>query len=380
MYNVVLNAIIVPVVVKLLYDPKKKYTAYQNRNMMHSLPDSELRILACIHRSDNTPAIINLLDAACPTRESPIAVYVLHLIELVGRTTPVFISHKKNQRTLSNYSSCSENVIVSFNHFERDNDGAVHASLFTAISPPEYMHDDVCTLALDKLTSLIIVPFHRKWSSFGAAAIESESQNIRELNLSLLETAPCSVGILVNRGRIKCADALVTLQEAYRVALIFLGGNDDREAFCLAKRMLDDSCISLTVIHLIDASQKEDDNDVSPDKKWELVQDKEMLKHMSKHSGRGYASYVEEMVEDAAQTTRKMQSLLDEDEYDLFIVGRRHNVRSTQTLGLDQWSEFPELGVIGDMLSSTDSSCKSTVLVIQQQQQKRRAVADQVAS
>ncbi|TQE00698.1 hypothetical protein C1H46_013637 [Malus baccata] len=184
---------------------------------------------------------------------------------------------------------------------------------------------------------------------------------------------------------------------------------DDREALTFAKRMVKDACISLTVIHLVDASDHEEshnkwewvqDNEMLKEvkqksigrdacisltvihlvdasdheeshNKWEWVQDNEMLKEV-KQKSIGYVSYVEENVQDGTQTTRKIRSLMDDDEYDLFIVGRRYKVKSPQTLGLEDWSEFPELGVIGDMLSSADFRCKSSVLVVQQQQQRRR--------
>ncbi|KAL6145938.1 hypothetical protein ACLB2K_056621 [Fragaria x ananassa] len=373
MYNallcgVVINAIIIPPLLKRLYDPKRKYTGYEKRNISNCKPNSELRILACVTRCDNTPAIINLIDAVCPTQESPISVYVLHLIELVGRTTPIFISHNKQKRTVSNFTS-SENVILSFDHFQRDNAGAVNVNVFTSITPAQYMHDDICTLALDKLTSLIILPFHRKWSILGSnTTIESENEKIREVNMSVLETAPCSVGILVNRGRIQSIEAATaTISETFRVAMIFLGGNDDREALVFARRMAKDSCISLTVIHLLDSVEykEEDNNGVKLDKaKWERLQEREMLRNMDMSSGNRYVSYVEVVVEDAAQTTTKLRSLLDEDEYDMFIVGRRHKVKSPQTSGLEQWCEFPELGIIGDLLSSTDSHSKASVLTV----------------
>nr|XP_028959411.1 cation/H(+) antiporter 4-like [Malus domestica] len=361
MFTVLLSAIVVPPLVKYLYDPKKKYAGYHRKALLNSKPNSELRILACINRADNTPAIINLIDASCPTRESPIGLYVLHLIELVARTTSVLISHNLQTRALSNYSY-SDNIIRSFVQFMKENEEAVFVHVFTAISPSLYMYDDVCTLALDKNTSLIILPFHRKWSVTNGS-IESENQAARTLNCRVLETAPCSVGILVNRGHVKCTNSSVSPAETYRVALVFIGGSDDWEALMFAKRMLRDACISLTVIRLVYASE-----DKESFTKWEVVQDNEMLKEV-RHNGTGYVSYVEEHVADSTQTTRKIRSLMDEDEYDLYIVGRRYNMRSPQTLGLEQWSEFPELGVIGDMLASADYCCKFSVLVIQHQQQ-----------
>jgi hypothetical protein len=57
-------------------------------------------------------------------------------------------------------------------------------------------------------------------------------------------------------------------------------------------------------------------------------------------------------------------------EYDLIIVGRRHNVNSPQTSGLAEWSEFPELGTLGDLLASSDLNNGTSVFVVQQQKMK----------
>ncbi|KAK9935738.1 hypothetical protein M0R45_022824 [Rubus argutus] len=70
--------------VKRLYKPSSKYLGYQQRNVASLRPNSELKILSCIHRHDNVPAFINLLDTACPTGDSPILLHVLHLIEMTG--------------------------------------------------------------------------------------------------------------------------------------------------------------------------------------------------------------------------------------------------------------------------------------------------------
>ncbi|XP_024924470.2 cation/H(+) antiporter 4-like [Ziziphus jujuba] len=362
MATILFTSITVPLLVNVLYDPKRKYGGYQKRNLMHSQYESEIRILACANRSDNSAAIINLLDTSCPTKENPIAVYVLHLIELVGRASPVFISHQLQKKTLTNYSY-SENVILSFTHFQRENEGATSVSVFTAISPTTYMHDDICTLALNKLTSLIILPFHRKWSADGST-VESEDQTIRSLNCSVLETAPCSVSILVTRGHVKNLNSAASKSETYRVAMIYMGGKDDREALTFCKRMVKDSCIKLSVINFIGVSENGDDDE----NHWDRVLDNEMLKEIVQNNvvGNGHVRYVEEMVRDGTQTAQKIRAMAND--YELFVVGRRYNVKSTQTVGLDQWSEFPELGVVGDLLASSDFVSKSQVLVIQQQQ------------
>ena len=364
MATVLVTAIIVPTAVRYLYNPMRKYAGYQKRNIMQSAAnDSELRIVACINRPDNTPAIINLLDVSCPTKESPIAVYVLHLIELVGRATPVFISHQLQKKTLSNYSY-SENVILSFSHFQRENHGSAFVSVFTAISPTEYMHDDICTLALDKLASLIVVPFHRKWSVDGTT-IESEDLTVRSINCSVVERAPCSVAILIDRGHSESVESMASRQASYRVAMVFLGGSDDREALTFAKRMAKDSCITLTIIHFVSMTE---DPEI---KQWEKVLDHEELKEITQNYnsdnvvGHGNVGYVKEMVKDGTETATRLRSMAAD--FELFIVGRRYKQRSNLTSGLEEWSELPELGVVGDLLASTDFMTKASVLIVQQQ-------------
>jgi hypothetical protein len=64
----------------------------------------------------------------------------------------------------------------------------------------------------------------------------------------VLELAPCSVGILVDRGHL--GRPMVSLESSCSVAMIFLGGSDDREALTFAKRMANNSenyldCVSL---------------------------------------------------------------------------------------------------------------------------------------
>ncbi|KAG2699239.1 hypothetical protein I3760_07G184200 [Carya illinoinensis] len=356
MLTILVTASTVPILIRRLYDPSRKYAGYQKRNLIHHKPNTELRILSCIHRPDNIPAVINLLEHVSPTRENPLAVYVLHLIELIGRASPVFISHQMQKKTLSN-RSYSQDLILSFSHFQRNNQEAIVVNVFTAISPSKLMYEDICTLALDKLTSLIVIPFHRKYSIDGS--IELEDNTLRTLNCSVLDRAPCSVAILVNRGHIRRSTPSVLA--SYSIAMIFLGGNDDREALTLAGRMVKDSSVSLTVVRLI-AEGEESITD------WNKMLDSEILKNFKYHSTadhEGCVMYIEEVLKDGTETATKLRELIDD--YDLCIVGRRYNVESPLTTGLEEWSEFPELGVMGDMLASTDFNGRCSVLVVQQQ-------------
>ncbi|XP_059429298.1 cation/H(+) antiporter 4-like [Corylus avellana] len=355
--SILVTAIFAPLLVKFLYHPSRRYAGYQKRDIMHCKANTELRILVCIHRPDNIAAVTKLLEVSCPSREKPLAVYVLHLIQLIGRATPIFISHQLQKKIVSNISS-SENVIIAFNHFQQDNQGVVSVNVFTTVSVLKFMHEDICILGLDKLTSLIVLPFHRKWSTNGF--VESDDNTIRTLNCSVLELAPCSTGILVDCGHL--GRLMVSSQSPCSIAMFFLGGNDDREALAFAERMANHSKITLTVVHFVASSNEDDTN-------WDKLFDNEILNDFKLNKvGNEYVIFQEEMVKDGAQTALIVRYMVNQ--YDLIIVGRRHNVESPQTSGLAEWSEFPELGIMGDLLVSLNLNNRTSIFVVQQQQKK----------
>ncbi|XP_019418396.1 PREDICTED: cation/H(+) antiporter 4-like [Lupinus angustifolius] len=350
---------IMPMLLSLLYDPLKKYAGYTRRNIMDLGRNTELRVLTCIHGDENILSTIKLLEATYPTKEDPICAFVLHLIELIGRASPIFISHqlqkKKNKNDSNSYRS--ENLLDAFNNFEKEVNDGLTVNTFTAVSPQEMMYDDICTLALDKLTSLIILPFHRKWSSDGNL-IELEDESLRELNYRIMERAPCSVGILIEKAQMT---HIFSEETPYTVCLLFIGGKDDREALFVAKRMMKNPHVRLTVLRIFAESNRNGDV-----KDWEGMLDRELLNEiiMIKHKV-GEVKYIEKSVKDGPETVLKIRSLVSE--YDLVIVGRQAGVESAETCGLLQWSEYPELGVLGDLLASTDAAGKASVFVIQQQ-------------
>ncbi|KAK7836179.1 cation/h(+) antiporter 4 [Quercus suber] len=190
--------------------------------------------------------------------------------------------------------------------------------------------------------------------------IESDSK-VRAPNCSVLELAPCSVRILVDRGSL--SHSTVSSEASYSIAVIFIEGNDDREALMFAKRMAIDPNISLTVIRFVDSGG----NEVVSS--WDKMIDSEILKDVKLNNvGDAYVIYIEQLVKDGPQTELIVRSMMDE--YDLIVVGRKHNIVSPQKLGLAEWNEFSELGIIGDLLASSDISSRTTVFVVQQQKQR----------
>ncbi|XP_039046991.1 cation/H(+) antiporter 4-like [Hibiscus syriacus] len=295
---IILVSSIVPILVKRLYDPSRKYLCFQKRTIMNTKLNQELRMISCIHVPDNVNSIISLLHACCLTRDSFIALDVLHLVKLRGRATPIFIAHDALPKTKSN-CSYSENAIVAFSEFQRNYLESVSVKVFTAVSPPNSMYEDICKLAMDRLTSFILLPFHR-WCIDGST--ESEDQTIRNLNFHILEMAPCSVGILVdvrhNLNSFNFTDKSSSSHNSssYNIAVIFMGGQDDREALALAKRISQDESVSLTVIHL-KSSNRLDTFRAEIDR----MLDEEMLSDI-KESVK--STYLEEQVTDGTESAR----------------------------------------------------------------------------
>lgn len=346
-------------IVKLLYKPSKTYMSFRRRRtIQHVPPNAELRLVACIYHEDITPSIINLLEISNPRPKSPIALYVVHLIQLLGRSSPLLIMHRSGHRN-SVHSNQSDHIIKAFQLYKEINCGTVFVNAFTAIAPYATMHDEICSLALEKRASMVIIPFHKQWKPHDNEEYYSVNP-IRSVNLKILKNAPCSVGILIDRGTLSGNIETMKSRPFYRIAVIFVEGADDREALAYAMRMADHPDVGITVIQFLIESKKKSKNLVSRELDFEIIdQFKTATMHKMRHL------YREEVVSESVEVINVIRSL--QNLYDLVLVGRRHASNSPVLLGLAMWNEFPELGSLGDMLASSDSNSEVSLLVVQQQ-------------
>ncbi|CAK9150447.1 unnamed protein product [Ilex paraguariensis] len=345
----ILNAAAVTLLLRSLYNPSRRHVTYKRRTIQENRLNAEFRILACIFQEDNVPIIINILEASNPCRESPIGVYVLDLVELVGRAMPLFITHKLN-RNPSNKSTRSHRIIRAFCQYEGRNEGLVNLQCFTSIAPYATIYSDICAVALEKSISLVIIPFHK-----------ANGHSIRAVNKSVLENAPCSVGILVDQRMVENSKARHRSWFTFHVCVIFIGGPDDRETLVYGARMAEHPGIRLTIIRI--TALNNDTNDINADRELDF---NAVNKFKDDTMDNNRVVYKEEGVTEGSGTTRVLQSL-NNNSYDIVLVGRRHDAESSIMSGLAAWSEIVELGVIGDILSSSDLKGNAAVLVVQQQ-------------
>ena len=101
------------------------------------------------------------------------------------------------------------------------------------------------------------------------------------------------------------------------------------------------------------------------------VDDKFFAEFYRKHvagGGRGMG-FLEKHVADGAELVAVLRGL--QSEYRLFMVGRGRDWSSVLTEGLDEWAECLELGLVGDILASSDFSPTASVLIVQQYDAKK---------
>ncbi|PHU13723.1 hypothetical protein BC332_14928 [Capsicum chinense] len=355
---VVITGVVSPLV-KVLYDPSSKYIAYKRRTIMHSREKDEFRILACIHSPENVRAVISLLQVSNPTKESCINLVVLHLTKLTGRASSVLIAHQKRDRPSTNPTQ-SERIFNIFEKLEQQNSDLIMVHCYKGVSPYVTMHNDVCSLALEKRTTLIIVPFHKHWMC--EKRIET-SYAYRHLNKNVLEKSPCSVGILIDRGTKKSRYA-ITVPSLYRVVVLFFGGADDREALSYAERMSKHPSVKMTFIRFT-RSGNAFENVVGGSERSKVLDSQILNEFNLQYLHSEQVSYQEAEVKRGADVLEVIKSLGRF--YDLVMVGKRH-VDSPILLQLTKRTdEDGELGIVGGILVASDFESETSVLVVQQQ-------------
>lgn len=165
------------------------------------------------------------------------------------------------------------------------------------------------------------------------------------------------MGILIHHT-LTISRAVVPEQFRFCVRVLFWGGNDDREALSYVARMARHPGVRVFVIRFLPLSHLMDDKDVS----W----DEMIFKEFMRENMNNERVLVEEVAaKDVNQTITIIKSI--DKETDLVVVGRQQSASSFLNETMAEWIEWPELGVVGDMLASSDFSDFSfSVLVIQQ--------------
>ncbi|KAK2650980.1 hypothetical protein Ddye_018469 [Dipteronia dyeriana] len=217
--------------------------------------------------------------------ESFLVVNLMFFVSTVGKLLGTIIPslhYKRKQDTSVNSGkpTRASGIIKCFNQYEEQKQRFVDVECFTSVVPCSTMHDDICSLANEKSTTLIIFPFQNFENSY-----------IRGVNKHVLDNAPCSVAIFFGHR--------ILAEPRFLYSNIMTSGVNMAET----------------------------------------IQDAEAIGTFKMKT---YKIKVKESMEN---------------EFDLMLVGRRHDDdNSTILKGLSERTEIEELGAIGDLMLSWDVS------------------------
>lgn len=356
-----------PIVIGIYKPAQMAISDYKHRTIQRKEASTQLRMLACFHSTRNVPSLINLMEASRGTgKKGGLRIYAMHLMELSERSSAILMVHKARKNGLPFWNkrgdSDSNQIVVAFETFQ--NLSQVSVTPTTAISRMSTMHEDICSSATRKRIAMIILPFHKHQRLDGQ--LETTRADLRHVNLKVLEHAPCSVGIFIDRG-LGGTSHVSASNVDYTITSFYFGGHDDREALSYGALMAEHPGITFNVVHFIvdpkvvGGSIHLDINDRNgPESRSD---DQEFLEDFRKRASKDGSIKLEEIVvRDDSETIEAMRA---HSRCNLFIVGRMPE--GQLAAALNKRSECPELGPIGNLLISSGTA---SVLVVQQYRSK----------
>ncbi|KAJ9145705.1 hypothetical protein P3X46_028054 [Hevea brasiliensis] len=356
--------------VSILYNPTRPYMINRRRTIQHNPPGKELRTVVCIYDEENVAGIIDLLEVSYPTITSPFTIYALHLVELVGRATPLFIDHEESDEPLKKNTE-QETIYNALKIYQEARRDFVKLHFFTALAIKRTMYQDICELALSNKASLIILPFEKgRLDTLPGTEIVRHGHGIKSISSNVIAHAPCSVGILIDKGHVHNPFMLHPLGQStyHNYVMLFLGGADAREALSYADRMIMNPEVSLIVVRFL-AYNNEGDDEIE-----KKLDDGVVTSFWVKNERNERVIYREIVVKNGEETLAAIQAF-NTSATDLWIVGRKQGINPVILQGLSNWSENHELGTIGDIVASHDFGSTASVLVIHQQIMRGQGMA-----
>ncbi|KAK2395672.1 cation/H antiporter [Trifolium repens] len=383
-FSIFFMTVVVAPIINAMYKPRVTYEQNKLRTIENLKADSEIRVMACVHNVRQANGMIHFLEACNGPNVSLLHVFALQLVELKGRATALLVAQIDQRHQSSSLhdglqsgdqSSETNNYISNhianvFEEYSSNNANTLVENL-VAMSSFSTIHRDIYNLALEKQASLVLLPFHKQ--NTAESALEVADPGFRDINQNVMQDAPCSVGIFVDRGH-----HTSLFKTKMRILMIFIGGPDDREALAIAWRMSKHPWTRLTMVRIIlcgKAAEVESKGysegegllstvlDTEKQKEWdEEYVNSFRLKAVNNEDTITYAEREVHTDEDISEVLNE----LDKGGFDLHILGHGRGRNSLVLSNLLEWADCPELGVIGDMLASNSFGSNSSILVVQQ--------------
>ncbi|KAH7285783.1 hypothetical protein KP509_33G045800 [Ceratopteris richardii] len=358
--------------VKALYKPARDPVPYIHRKL-EGVQKDQLRILACVHGTRAIPAVLNLVEACKATsKKKPLKLFAMHMVELTERTSSIMTLSRavsmQNERTLHTSFSNIDNIFVAFEAYGRI--AKIPVRLLSVVSELGNMHLDVCNAALEKRANIIIVPYSFYQREDGS--IENLNPEFRAVGQKVMRNAPCSVGVLVDRG-LWGEDQLHETTIPHKVAVLFFGGADDREALAFGVKLAEHPNVTLWILrfvlqqdmgscHLLDLDEVTNEHEEKLDEETLASVQAFRVEDIPEATTGRSIYYEEHMYRSSIESVLSIARCAD---FSLLLVGKGHTkigYRPTSEREL----ESSDLGLVGDALSSACWDIKASVLVIQQ--------------
>ncbi|KAK8923720.1 Cation/H(+) antiporter 28 [Platanthera zijinensis] len=344
----------------------------------------EMRILVGLHGPRDVPLAINVMESMRGQADgfsSGLLAYMVEMVEMTDKAAASLV-HRDGMDAIT----VTDEEIVEWReqigsalevYMEEIGDG-VRIRRILAVSSFDDMHEDICRSAQDCMAALVVLPFHRRLRVDGE--MDTGHRGYRVVNQKVLQLAPCSVAILVDRGLGRAGSQLSLSSATLSVCVVFIGGADDREALAYASKVVHHPGMRLMIVRFLpDAAAS--GKVTGPGRRVLTAVGKQEMEQKADDeyftgfyeryvAGGNGVGYMEKHVGSGAETVAVLRTL--EGRYELFIVGRGRDRDSVLTAGMNEWAECPELGPIGDILAASDFSVTASVLVIQQHDALRK--------
>lgn len=145
---------------------------YHSQGLEWTRLDGELRVLTCVHGPRDVLPMLSLAELSGGTSRTPIAVYLLHLVELTQKYAITLMYHQRPEQDVDSVGGAitgdntdyggddvrQVNVVVDA--FTRES--SITVRQMTAVSSYANMHEDVCNGSEDIRACLVLVPFHKE--------------------------------------------------------------------------------------------------------------------------------------------------------------------------------------------------------------------------
>ena len=354
--------------VMALYKPARKPVPYKTRKLEGIDKKDQLRILACVHGTTrNTTALLNLVEACKGTTTSgtrlkpQVKLFAMHLIELsLDRPSSILSLSRsvtaEQDEIVQAMAHDDDNTLIPFKTYGQIS--KVPVRLLQAVSQLSDMHHDICESAVEKRATMILLPCNVQLKEHGT--LEHINLGLKAMNERVMENAPCSVAVLLDKGQ--WGSAQLSVETDIKVGVVFRGGSDDREALAFGCRLAGHTNVKVWILRFKPNEASHVINITRDDCEEHDLDEQTLVDIRENNVNKNNIIYEECPYNTLDSYPKDVVASTKVNDFSLIVVG--HGQYSN--------SEKSELGHVGEALAKISSGgTKASILVIQQHKKEQ---------